>query len=89
MADDDIQVTFRASGITVPWDPAAETLLDLAEEEGIAHPSSCRQGFCHTCLCALIEGEIEYLEDNPVDEPDDDSVLLCSARPKTSVVVDA
>lgn len=86
---DGIQVTFRASGITVAWDPAAGTLLDLAEEEGIPHPSSCRQGFCHTCICDLVEGEIEYLEENPVDDPGDGAVLLCSARPLTDVVVDA
>lgn len=83
-----IQVTFRSSGLTVPWDPAAGTLLELAEAEGIPHPSSCRSGFCHTCLTSLVEGEIEYIADDVID-PGEGAVLLCSARPKTSVVVDA
>ena len=48
---------------------------------------SCRSGICHTCMCTLVEGEIEYLEE-PLDEPDPGCVLICCARPKTSVVIE-
>jgi len=38
-------------------------------------------------MCALVEGEIEYLEE-PLDPPDAGCVLICCARPRTSVVIE-
>ena len=42
---------------------------------------------CHTCMCVLVEGEVDYLED-PLDESDPGCVLFCCSRPKTSVVIE-
>ena len=64
-----------------------ETILDLAERQGLSLDYSCRSGICHTCMCTLVEGEIEYLEE-PLDAPDPGCVLICCARPKTSVVIE-
>ncbi|MBI2584374.1 MAG: 2Fe-2S iron-sulfur cluster binding domain-containing protein [Rhodospirillales bacterium] len=84
-----VTVTFQRSGLTVPWDPKAGTILDLAEANGLTPAFSCRSGVCHTCMCGLIEGEVEYV-DNGVFLPDDpEQVLICSSRPKTDVIVDA
>lgn len=82
-----IQVTFARSGITAGWDPDCESILDLAERHGLTPDYSCRSGICHTCACALLEGEVEYLED-PLDPPDSGSVLICCSRPKTSLVIE-
>ena len=82
-----IQVTFARSGVTAGWDPACESILDLAERQGLSPDYSCRSGICHTCLCALVEGEVEYLED-PLDQPDPGCVLICCSRPRTSVVIE-
>jgi uncharacterized protein len=84
-----VSVTFRRSGVTVPWDPKAGTILDLAEANGLSPPFSCRSGVCHTCMCQLIEGEIEYVDDGVFAPDEPDQVLICSSRPKTDIVVDA
>lgn len=81
------KVTFARSGITATWDPACETILDLAEHHGLSPPYSCRSGICRTCMCELLEGEVEYLEE-PLDAPDPGRVLICASRPKTQIVVD-
>ena len=82
-----IQVTFARSGVTAAWDPACDSILDLAERQGLSPDYSCRSGICHTCMCPLSEGEVEYLED-PLDEPDQGCVLICCSRPKTNLVIE-
>jgi len=83
----DIQVTFNRSGIAATWDPACESILDLAEKQGLSPDYSCRFGICHTCMCELIEGEIEYI-DEPLSAPDPGHVLICCSRPKSNLVID-
>ncbi len=82
-----IQVTFARSGVTAIWDPAYETILDLAEGHGLNPDYSCRSGICHTCMCELIEGEVEYLEE-PLAEPDPGCVLICCSRPKSDLALE-
>ncbi len=82
-------VTFRRSGVTVPWDPKAGTILELAEANGLTPAFSCRSGVCHTCMCQLVDGEVEYVDDGVFRPDDPDQVLICSSRPKTDVIVDA
>ena len=82
-----IQVAFARSGLTVGWDPACDSILDLAESQGLNPDYSCRSGICNTCISQLTEGEVEYLEE-PLDEPDRGHVLICCARPKTSLVIE-
>jgi len=48
---------------------------------------SCRSGICHTCMCKIEEGEVEYVLE-PLDSPDPGSVLICCSKPKTNVVLD-
>jgi ferredoxin-NADP reductase/MOSC domain-containing protein YiiM/predicted pyridoxine 5'-phosphate oxidase superfamily flavin-nucleotide-binding protein len=81
------EVTFARSGITVAWDSNCETILDLAEHHGLTPPYSCRSGICRTCMCALVEGEVDYLE-APLNPPGPGSALICVSRPKTNLVVD-
>jgi len=50
---------------------------------------SCRSGVCHTCMCGLIEGEVEYVDDGVLLPDDPGQVLICSSRPKTDVTVEA
>ncbi len=81
------EVTFARSGVTAPWDPNCETILDLAEHQGLSPPYSCRSGICRTCMCELVEGEVEYLEE-PLRAPDPGCVLICVSRPKTKLAVE-
>jgi ferredoxin len=84
-----IEVVFARSGITVAWNPALCSLLELAETHGLTLPQQCRNGGCNTCMTRLVAGQVTYERDFLI-RPEPDRVLLCSARPcSRRVVVDA
>ncbi len=83
---EEIEVTFSKSGVKVNWNPSFESILDLAEANGLSPDYSCRSGICHTCKCTLEEGEVEYVQE-PLDLPAQGSVLVCCSKPKSNVVV--
>ena len=82
------QVTFRKTGTARPWDVSCGTLLDLAEQAGVTIPSGCRTGNCGTCLVAMHEGQVTYVQ-TPGTPPEGRSCLACIAQPKGDVVLDA
>ena len=57
-ARDEYQVTFASSGRTGRA-ASSQTLLDIAELEGVAIASSCRSGVCLTCRTRLREGDAD------------------------------
>ncbi|MFQ5930262.1 MAG: MOSC domain-containing protein [Acidobacteriota bacterium] len=83
---EEIEVTFSQSGVRANWNPSCESILDLAEANGLSPDYSCRSGICHTCMCELQEGEVEYVLE-PLEPPDPGLVLICCSKPKTDVVV--
>ena len=83
-----IEVTFARSGLTAFWNPCLGSILELAEAHGLSPAFSCRSGICHTCMCALEDGEVDYAE-VPLEAPDVGHVLICCSKPATDVVVDA
>nr|MCU0537314.1 2Fe-2S iron-sulfur cluster binding domain-containing protein [Hydrococcus sp. Prado102] len=80
------EIVFARSGKTLTWQKGDGTILEFAEANGIDPPYSCRQGICLTCMRAIAEGEVEYLE-APTGTPDEGSVLICISQPKTPRVV--
>lgn len=82
-----VHVEFRRSGITAAWNPAAGSLLSFAEDQGLVPEFSCRAGVCGTCRSSLLSGEVIHFEE-PLDELKPGELLLCCARPKTSLVLD-
>ena len=72
----DLEVTFSTSGVRANWNPSFESILDLAEANGLSPDYSCRSGVCQTCVARIEEGEVEYVIE-PLDPPDDGSVLIC------------
>jgi len=83
----DIEVEFSRSGVSTNWDLSFDSILDLAEANGLNLDYNCRSGVCHTCMCRLAEGDVEYIEE-PLDPPDDGFVLICVCKPKNKVVID-
>jgi len=84
---EEIEVTFSKSGVKANWNPSFESILDLAEANGLSPDYSCRSGIYHTCMCKLEEGEVEYVLE-PLDPPEEGSVLICCSKPRNNVVVD-
>jgi ferredoxin-NADP reductase/predicted pyridoxine 5'-phosphate oxidase superfamily flavin-nucleotide-binding protein len=80
-------VEFRRSGKTVNWDQSCESLLDLAEANGVTVRYGCRTGECFTCAVRIISGDVSYTRELE-EAPDDGSALICSAVPRGEVVLD-
>ncbi|MBD3857405.1 MAG: 2Fe-2S iron-sulfur cluster binding domain-containing protein [Acidobacteria bacterium] len=73
--------------VVLPEVTCVQSILDLAEANGLTPDYSCRSGVCQTCMSDLQEGEVEYVLE-PLDPPDPGSVLICCSKPKTNVIVD-
>jgi ferredoxin-NADP reductase/MOSC domain-containing protein YiiM/ferredoxin len=80
-------VSFARSGLAVPWNPAFQSLLELAEACDVSVKWSCRTGVCHTCECALISGAVNYLPD-PLEPPAEGDLLICCSQPRGDVEID-
>ena len=81
------QVTFIRSGITVPWGPGFQSLLEIAEACDVPVRWSCRTGVCHTCECALIGGAVVY-QPEPLEPPAEGNALICCSQPLKDVAID-
>src|SRR6516162_3017404 len=80
-------VSFARAGLTVPWDPKFQSLLELAEACDVPVRWSCRTGVCHTCECGLISGSVTY-DPEPLEPPAAGNVLTCCSRPREDLVID-
>jgi uncharacterized protein len=86
LKSDSVEIVFKQSGKTFNWNANDSSILEFAEENDIYPDNSCRAGICGTCMCKIIEGEVEYLE-TPTANIDRGSVLICISKPKTAKVV--
>lgn len=80
-------VSFARSGLTVHWDPAFQSLLELAEACDVPVRWSCRTGVCHTCESGLISGAVRY-QPEPLEAPANGNLLICCSQPQNEVVLD-
>jgi ferredoxin len=76
-------IAFARSGLTVRWDPAFGSLLELAEACDLPVRWSCRTGVCHTCESGLLGGSVHYRPE-PLEAPGEGSVLICCSQPVNS-----
>ncbi len=83
-----MRVTFAKSGRTCDWTPSSGTLLDFAEEQGVAMDSGCRAGNCGTCLVAVKAGKVTYANE-PGEKPEPGTCLACICAPEGDVEIDA
>lgn len=60
-----------------------ETLIEAAERQGITLPSACQAGMCATCMCRVVEGEVDLQHNDVLDERDlaRGMTLSCQAQP--------
>jgi len=81
------EISFSRSNLTVEWDPACLSLLELAEACDVPVRWSCRSGVCHTCETAVVTGTVSY-EPEPIEQPGPGNAYLCCSRPQTDLVLD-
>jgi hypothetical protein len=83
-----VSVTFNRSRKRLTWNPAADSLLEFAEANGIDVDSGCRAGSCGSCQTALTAGKVDYNQQPDADiEPG--HCLLCIATPSCDLVLEA
>lgn len=84
-------VVFSRSGVEVSSD-GEESILNLAEQEGLKIRNSCRSGVCGSCKKLKLHGQVdvegkpEGLEDS---ERQEGYILTCISYPIGRVVIDA
>jgi len=81
------RISFARAGLTVPWNPKFQSLLEFAEACDIPVRWSCRTGVCHTCECGLISGSVTY-DPEPLEPPAAGNLLTCCSRPSEDSVID-
>jgi ferredoxin-NADP reductase/MOSC domain-containing protein YiiM len=80
-------ITFARSGLTVDWSPDYGSILDLAEACDVPTRFSCRSGVCHLCVTGVVAGAATYVQ-SPLEKPGEGEVLICSAAPRSDLVLD-
>jgi ferredoxin len=80
-------VSFARSGLSVAWAPEHGSLLELAEACDVPADFGCRTGVCHSCKTGILSGRVDYSPE-PLEEPEEGTVLLCCSRPAEPVALD-
>ena len=80
IANQPVPVAFAKSGKEARWDPAAGSLLELAEARGLTPEFGCRGGSCGTCAVKVLAGKVTYAT-RPSATVDADRALICCAVP--------
>lgn len=64
-----------------------KTLLELADDEGLAMPANCRSGICHRCKARLISGHTRKTVKEDLGRPVlPGYILCCQNRPASDVI---
>jgi Flavodoxin reductases (ferredoxin-NADPH reductases) family 1 len=87
--DADVKVTM--DGIEHQFNLKAgsdKTLLETAEDAGIALPYSCRAGVCATCRCRLLDGEVEMINNYSLEDWETKAgyILGCQSLPRSKKI---
>lgn len=87
-AEEEVQLVFKRSGRSVIA-KRGESIVRVAEANGIAIDYSCRSGECGSCQCRVLEGQVKMPEGTSLSAKDiaKGEILACVARPLSNRVV--
>ena len=75
------EVDFQLSGVTATVEPG-QSIIDVAEANGVFVLSSCREGTCGTCETVVLEGEVDHRDAilSASERAANDRMMVCVSR---------
>ncbi|MGC1502619.1 MAG: 2Fe-2S iron-sulfur cluster-binding protein [Sulfitobacter sp.] len=69
--------------------PKGQSVLEAALANGQDAPFACKAGVCSTCMCKVIEGEVEMISNHALEdyEVEQGYVLSCQSYPVTDKLI--
>jgi ferredoxin-NADP reductase len=90
LPDGDTAIVFRRAGCSVDAAPG-QTVLEAAENAGVAIPYECRAGICGQCKTPLVSGRVAMEVQDALSAADRARglILACQARALQPIEIDA
>lgn len=82
-----MKIHLTRSDLTIEIKQVDTSLLDALEKNDIEVEYQCREGYCGSCRCKLISGEVEWVKD-PLAFINKGEILPCCVKPKGDIEVE-